>query len=393
MTVEFAQGVLPDDLPARAGGPWGVYVHVPFCASRCGYCDFNTYVLASMGPDAVADYLRSAHRELDLAASRMGDAVPQVGTIFVGGGTPTMLTPAQLGSLVGHVADLWGLAPGAEVTTEANPETLSESVLAGLLEAGVNRLSMGMQSADRSVLRVLDRVHTPGRAVEMALAARKVGFDDVSLDLIFGAPGETLDSWRRTLGTTLEAEPDHVSAYSLIVEEGTRLAARIRRGELPMTDEDDLADKYLLAEEVLTDAGLANYEVSNWARPGHRSEHNLGYWLGRDWWGVGPGAHSHVNGLRWWNHKRPARYAELLDAGLLPVEDGERLTAEQRHEETVLLALRLAEGLPLAELTDVEQDRAARVVTDGLGDVEGGRLRLNLRGRLLADRIITELLA
>ena len=282
------------------------------------------------------------------------------------------------------------------VTTEANPETLSVEVLAGLLKAGINRLSMGMQSADEYVLTVLDRRHRPGRAVEMAQLARQVGFDDVSLDLIFGAPGENFDSWRHSLDVTLTAEPDHISAYSLIVEEGTRLAGRIRRGELPMTDEDDLADKYLLTEKILTEAGYVNYEVSNWARPrsgrDHRCRHNMAYWLGYDWWGIGPGAHSHVAGTRWWNVKHPATYRNVLGDRVLPVDDYEVLGDVQRHEETVLLRLRLADGLPMADLSEVECMRATEVVEQGLGTMEEGRLVLNLSGRMVADRIITDLL-
>lgn len=379
--------------------PFSVYIHVPFCAARCGYCDFNTYVLGSMGADAVATYLDAAHTEIEKAWGQFPDRGP-ARTLFFGGGTPTMLTPEQLGGLIDHVRGTWGLTDDAEVTTEANPETLDAPVLDGLLAAGVNRLSMGMQSADRGVLKLLDRVHTPGRAVEMARLARQRGFDDISLDLIFGTPGETLDSWRRSLETALEAGPDHISAYSLIVEEGTRLAARIRRGEVPMTDEDDLADKYLAAEEILTGAGFVNYEVSNWARPTtgpdgtdlHRAEHNMAYWVGDDWWGIGPGAHSHIGEARWWNVKHPARYTALCADGELPVDDGEVLGPEEHHEETVLLRLRLADGLPLAELRGREIRRAARVVDDGLGVEEDGVLRLNLKGRLLADRIITDLL-
>ncbi|MGK2308799.1 radical SAM family heme chaperone HemW [Cutibacterium sp. V970] len=391
--MTHADGDLPQLSPTD--GPWSIYLHVPFCASRCGYCDFNTYVLSAMDHDAISSYLEAAHRELDLAGQTLGRR-PEASTIFFGGGTPTMLAPGQLGELVDHVRTVWGVDDAAEITTEANPETLDEDVLSGLLEAGINRLSMGMQSSDEAVLTILDRRHRPGHAVKMAKLARQVGFDDVSLDLIFGAPGEDLGSWRRTLGAALEAEPDHISAYSLIVEEGTRLAARIRRGELPMTDEDDLADKYLIAEKVLTEAGYVNYEVSNWgrARDGHdhRCRHNMAYWLGHDWWGIGPGAHSHVNGTRWWNVKHPATYRSRLTEGRLPAEDHEVLNARQRHEETVLLRLRLVDGLPLSQLTEVERHRAYHVEEQGLGAIQNGRLMLNLSGRMVADRIITDLL-
>ncbi|WCC81052.1 radical SAM family heme chaperone HemW [Cutibacterium equinum] len=392
-TMTPPDGHLPALQPAD--GPWSIYVHVPFCASRCGYCDFNTYVLSAMGDDAVSGYLAAAHREMDRAAQVLGQR-PAVSTIFFGGGTPTMLTADQLGELVDHVRTVWGINDDAEITTEANPETLDEDVLSGLLEAGINRLSMGMQSSDEHVLTILDRRHRPGRAVEMAQLARRVGFDDVSLDLIFGTPGEDLDSWRRSLDAALTAEPDHVSAYSLIVEEGTRLAARIRRGDVPMTDEDDLADKYLIAEKTLTEAGYVNYEVSNWGRPrngrDHRCRHNMAYWLGHDWWGIGPGAHSHVNGTRWWNVKHPATYRSRLADGRLPVEDHEVLDAQQRHEETVLLRLRLADGLALSQLTPVERHRAEQIAEQGLGAFEDDCLVLNLSGRMVADRIITDLL-
>lgn len=372
---------------------FSVYIHVPFCRTRCGYCDFNTYTASELDGMRTDDYLAAALDEIALAGYVLGGQVRPVDTIFFGGGTPTLLPPRALGRLIGAVGSEFGIAPGAEVTSEANPETLDESVLAGLLDAGVNRLSMGMQSAVPHVLATLDRAHTPGHAVDMARAARRVGFERVSLDLIYGTPGESADDWQRSLDSVVAAGVDHVSAYSLIVEPGTRLAARVKRGELPMPDDDELADKYLQAEQTLVAAGFANYETSNWAlSAASRSRHNLAYWRGANWWGIGPGAHSHVGGVRWWNRKHPRAYAEALSSGVTPAQGRELLGAEDRRVERVLLELRLAEGLPLDVLTDAERARVAAIVADGLGEIVGDRLVLSLTGRLLADGIAATLL-
>ncbi|NNG21119.1 coproporphyrinogen III oxidase [Naumannella sp. ID2617S] len=388
-------GSLPDaaltELPDHR---FGIYLHVPFCRTRCGYCDFNTYTAAELGPGASrSDYVDSALAELDLAARVLGDRVPRVDTVFVGGGTPTLLPPTELGRLLGGVGERFGLADDAEVTTESNPDSVSAADLARLREAGFTRISFGMQSAAEHVLRVLDREHTPGRAQQAVAEARAAGFDQVSLDLIFGTPGETLDDWRVSLQAVLDAEVDHVSAYALIVEEGTRLASRIRRRELPAPDDDDLADKYLLAEEMLSAQGFSAYEVSNWARtPQARCRHNLAYWRGDNWWGIGPGAHSHIGGVRFWNVKHPTAYAGRLVAGESPAYAREALDAETRRMERVLLELRLADGLPLAVLTDSERSRVTDPVRRGLAELRDDRLVLTLTGRLLADGVVRDLL-
>lgn len=392
-----SDGSLPASaLADLASRPLEIYLHVPFCTTRCGYCDFNTYTADQLGtqPGAARDtYVDAALAELDLAARVLGDEAPQVSTVFVGGGTPTLLPPGDLVRFLGGVRDRFGLAAGAEVTTESNPESIDAAGLAELAAGGYNRISFGMQSADESVLALLDRVHTPGRAAEMVGLARETGFEHVSLDLIYGTPGESVDSWRTSLRTALAAGPDHVSAYALIVEEGTRFAARVRRGEIAMTDDDDLADKYLVAEEELTAAGLSWYEVSNWARtPADRCRHNLGYWQAANWWGIGPGAHSHVGGVRFWNRKHPAAYARALASGTTPAQGQEVLTAEQQRVERVLLELRLAEGLPLEVLSPTERRRVPDLVVRGLADVVDDRLVLTLRGRLLADGIVRDLL-
>jgi putative oxygen-independent coproporphyrinogen III oxidase len=335
-------GALPAEALTGLGTrPFGVYLHVPFCAARCGYCDFNTYTGLQHLQPAFVD---AAVAELRLARQVLG-APPPVETVFVGGGTPTLLPPEQLGRLLRAVDDELGLAPGAEVTTEANPESVDPRSLAVLREAGFTRLSLGMQSAVPGVLQVLDRAHRPGRPQEAAREALAAGFEQVSLDLIYGTPGETDDDWQRSLEAALSARPTHVSAYALIVEEGTALARSVARGVVPAPDDDVLADRYLAADEALS--GLGWYEVSNWGEP---CRHNLGYWRGGDWWGVGPGAHSHVGGVRWWNVKHPAGHAERLAAGASPAAARELLGEEDRRVERVLLELRLREGLDVGVL-------------------------------------------
>jgi len=394
-----SDGSLPESALAEVGlRPFGVYVHVPFCTVRCGYCDFNTYTVADLGtatgvPGASrTTYAGAAVEEVRLARQVLGEPVP-VETVFFGGGTPTLLSPTDLGAVLGAIDDELGLAPGAEVTTEANPDSVTKAALVALREAGFTRISFGMQSAVDHVLTVLDRTHDPARVPEVVAWARAAGFDQVSLDLIYGTPGESVRDWETSLDAALACAPDHVSAYSLIVEEGTALARRVRRGELPMLDEDDLADKYAVADERLSAAGLEWYEVSNWARDeGARCRHNLLYWTGGNWWGVGPGAHSHVGGVRWWNVRHPAAYAERISAGLSPAHARELLDAETRRVERVLLELRIGDGLPLDVLDDAGRAAVDDQVVRGLAMVAGDRLVLTRRGRLLPDAVVRELL-
>jgi oxygen-independent coproporphyrinogen-3 oxidase len=390
-------GSLPDSaLATLAGQSFGVYLHVPFCSTRCGYCDFNTYTAAELGDQpgvSRAGYIDSAIAELGLAARALGAGVPPVSTIFVGGGTPTLLPPGELGRFVRAVGDRFGLMADAEVTTESNPESVDAAALAQLVEQGFNRISFGMQSAVPHVLAVLDRMHSAGRPQQAVQEAKAAGFPHISLDLIYGTPGESLDDWCASLDAATSASPDHLSAYALIVEDGTRLASRIRRGELPAPDDDDLADKYLLAEEHLRSAGFRWYEVSNWAQStAARCRHNLAYWRSDNWWGVGPGAHSHVGGMRWWNVKHPARYADRLAAGVTPAHAGEHVSGKDQHTERVLLQLRLAEGLDVALLSITEQARLPDLIARGLIQCGADRLSLTLKGRLLADAVIRDLL-
>ncbi|MDX3384159.1 radical SAM family heme chaperone HemW [Streptomyces niveiscabiei] len=398
---------VPDDgaLPgaALAGGadrPLGFYLHVPYCATRCGYCDFNTYTATELrGTGGVLasrdNYADTLIDEVRLARKVLGDDPREVRTVFVGGGTPTLLAAGDLVRMLDAVRDEFGLADDAEITTEANPETVGPAYLAELREGGFNRVSFGMQSARRHVLKVLDRTHTPGRPEACVREARAAGFEHVNLDLIYGTPGESDDDWRASLDAALGAGPDHVSAYALIVEEGTQLARRIRRGEVPMTDDDVHADRYLITESVLSGAGFAWYEVSNWATSeAARCLHNELYWRGADWWGAGPGAHSHVGGVRWWNVKHPGAYAAALGAGKSPGAGRELLSEEDRRVERILLELRLREGVPLSLLREAGLAAARRVLGEGLlerGAYEAGRAVLTLRGRLLADAVVRDL--
>jgi putative oxygen-independent coproporphyrinogen III oxidase len=371
-----------------ASQPFGVYVHVPYCASRCGYCDFNTYVPGEAARASVDRWQSAAVAEVRLARRELPNAGP-VTTVFVGGGTPTLLPVADLAAVLSCVATEFGLTDDAEVTVEANPETITPGVLDDLLAGGVNRLSLGMQSADPGVLSVLDRHHTPGRAVEAARSAQLAGFDQVSLDLIYGTPGQTAESWRTTLRTAIDTGVGHVSAYALKVEPGTALHRRVARGEVRATDDDEAADAYEIAEGELAGAGLGWYEISNWARPGEECRHNLGYWRGADWWGVGPGAHSHVAGRRWWNERNPFTWIEALDRGVSPSAGGETLSDDERRTEFVMLRLRLAEGIAL---TPAQRATAAQLETEGLLDLSGDRATLTLSGRRIADAVTLRLL-
>jgi oxygen-independent coproporphyrinogen-3 oxidase len=394
---------VPDDgsLPREAtqdfgNTPFGVYVHVPFCRTRCGYCDFNTYTAAELGGGASrAAYPDVVAQEIDLAAKVLPVPGAPVSTVFFGGGTPTLLAPERIGEILERIDRAFGLAKDAEVTVEANPETVGPAELEQLRAWGVNRLSFGMQSAVPHVLRVLDREHRPERPLDCVRWARAAGFSHVSLDLIYGTPGESDDDWRRSLATAVEAGPDHVSAYALIVEDGTRLAAKVRRGEIAAPDDDAMADRYLIADDLLSAAGFTWYELSNWARSDKsQSRHNLLYWTGGEWWGLGPGAHSHVGGVRWWNVRHPRAYASRLAAGKSPAAARERLTAAERRMEEIMLRTRLAEGLPLSLLTAPAREETERLAADDLIDRHAhaaGRLVLTLKGRLLADAVIRDL--
>ena len=389
-----ADGALPPGALAGSGQrPFGVYAHVPFCLARCGYCDFNTYTAAELGSGASREsYAGLAIEEIRLARKVLGPAAGRAATVFFGGGTPTLLPPGDLAAILAAIDGEFGLAPGAEVTTEANPETIDQRSLAELRASGFTRISIGMQSAVSRVLTVLDRKHQPGRPEECVKWARSAGFSHVSLDLIYGTPGESDEDWIASLRSAVAAGPDHISGYALIIERGTKLAARIGRGEVAAPDDDVMADRYLAADALLTAAGLRWYEISNWAAsPEAMCRHNLLYWTGGDWWGIGPGAHSHVGGTRWWNVRHPAAYGARIAAGVSPGQAREILTPSERRTERIMLLTRLAAGCPLDELTPAGRDAAAAAVADGLAEPAAhaeGRVALTPSGRLLADAVI-----
>ncbi|KQQ27649.1 radical SAM family heme chaperone HemW [Frondihabitans sp. Leaf304] len=394
-----ADGALPASVVEGADArDFGVYLHVPFCRVRCGYCDFNTYTGDELRGVKRSDYAGQAVSEIEgagriLRSAGLPDRV--VSTVFFGGGTPTMLPSSDLSAMLDAVRDTWSLEDGAEVTTEANPDSVDAEYLRALKDSGFTRVSFGMQSAVPSVLATLERTHDPARIPLVVEWARDAGLD-VSLDLIYGTPGETLGDWERSLDQALAQEPDHLSAYSLIVEDGTKLARQIRRGEVAQPDDDTAADMYELADARLASAGYEWYEVSNWARGDeHSSRHNLSYWRGHDWWGVGPGAHSHVGGVRWWNVKHPAAYAERVLSGVSPAAGRETLDAETRAVENVLLKTRIRDGLLVAELDETGRKAVAGLIADELVDGRralAGTIRLTLRGRLLADAVVRRLL-
>ncbi len=370
-----------------------LYVHVPFCTSRCGYCDFNTYTATELGSDVRRDSFHEVlAKEVRFAAEQLGRD-RKVSTVFVGGGTPTLLGSTGLNYVLAEIKKSFGLVEGAEVTTEANPDSVTPQMLAELRAGGFTRMSFGMQSSAPKVLQILERTHTPGASVQAARWARDAGFEHVNLDLIYGTPGESDDDLIGSVEAALSAGIDHLSAYSLIVEDGTALSRRIARGELPMPDDDVCADRYELIDDRMQAAGLPWYEVSNWAVPGGECQHNLAYWRSQDWWGIGPGAHSHVNGNRWWNVKHPVPYTEKVLAYAPPSAGSEVLTTDDLRLEEVMLGVRLAEGISLAV---VDRAKVEDLVAGGLVDpasVSNGRVQLTRAGRLLADAVIRDLLA
>jgi oxygen-independent coproporphyrinogen-3 oxidase len=397
-------GRLPLEVLEQARGlPFGVYVHIPFCQTRCGYCDFNTYSASELGPGVSrGSYADTLLRELRLADDVLGDGdpfgdrIPPVSSIFFGGGTPTLLPAEHLGLVIREIGERFGLADDVEITTEANPETVSPGYLARLREAGFTRVSVGMQSAVPRVLAVLDRQHRPGRPEQVVAEARAAGFEHVNLDLIYGAPYESDADWQASLDAAIAAGPDHVSAYALVVEQGTALARQVAAGVVPAPDEDAQADRYVMADEALRGAGFEWYEISNWARTeAARCRHNELYWSDANWWGLGPGAHSHVSGVRWWNVKHPVRYTSLVDAARSPAAGRETLDDEARLTERVMLGVRRRDGLPTAELPPPARAVLPQLASWGLvdqGPLHDERVVLTQRGRLMADAVVKELL-
>lgn len=387
-------GSLPASAQAGAESrTLSAYIHVPYCRVRCGYCDFNTYTAEELGPGANrSDWAGNLAHEVELASRVLADFPARpVSTVFFGGGTPTLLPAADLACALERVRDAFGLAEDAEVTTEANPDTLSPEYVAQLAEAGFTRVSMGMQSAVPHVLATLDRTHNPEQVPKAVQWVKDAGMQ-VSVDLIYGTPGESAEDWQRSVEAAVAMEPDHISAYSLIVEPGTKMGAQVRRGELPMPDEDDLADKYAAADAAFSAAGLHWYEVSNWARSAdHECRHNNAYWTGQDWWGFGAGAHSHIGGVRFWNAKHPRAWADRLAQGQSPAIGREELDADTRRLEDLMLRARIRRGMRLSELPAGTGVLLEQFAKQGLVEPDEEWLALSLRGRLMADFIVREL--
>ena len=374
------------------------YVHIPYCVRRCGYCDFNTYTPAELSisndlSETSRSYIDLLIKELEFARETTGSAV--VPTIFFGGGTPTLMESADLGRVISAISDHYPLSPDAEITTEANPDTVTKEKLASLREAGFNRISFGMQSAVPHVLKSLDRTHNPENVLKATTWAREVGFNEVSVDLIYGTAGESLADWELTIDTALSLPISHISAYALIVESGTKLGAQVKRGEVTMPDDDETADKYLLADEKFIQAGFDWYELSNWSKKGSECRHNLAYWNGDNWWGLGAGAHSHVDGRRFWNVKHPAAYTQKVIESGNPMHDQELLTREEARSEEIMLQIRLATGLSLSALSESEAKSLPTFLAEGYllpNAWENGQVVLSKTGRLMADRIVREIL-
>jgi len=373
------------------------YIHIPYCIKRCGYCDFNTYTPAELKVESTLSDVSQGYIDLlikEIEMAREFSKATYVPTIFFGGGTPSLMEPGDLARVIEAIATKFGLSSDCEITMEANPDSLTKERLQGYRDAGINRLSIGMQSAVPHVLTVLDRTHNPENIEKVVTWAREVGFAEISIDLIYGTPGESMADWEASVDAALALNTTHISAYALIVEQGTKLAAQVRRGDITIPDDDETADKYILADKKFSAAGLTWYEVSNWSKAGSPCRHNVAYWQGANWWGAGPGAHSHIDGRRWWNVKHPTAYRERIENALAPMQEQEILTPEEKSREEIMLLIRLPGGLKREIL-----DNAQIACIEGYiasGDIDRmewdlGAVTLTQQGRLIADRIVRDL--
>lgn len=375
------------------------YIHIPYCVKRCGYCDFNTYTPSEL--KITEGLAQISNSYIDLLLMEIKAAKVQVGqsanvpSIFFGGGTPSLMQPDDIGRVISTIKSEFTLLPDAEITMECNPDSVTKESLAAFRAIGVNRVSFGMQSAVKHVLATLDRTHNPENLLQVTTWAKEVGFSEISVDLIYGTPGESLADWQTSIDAALALPITHISAYALIIEEGTKLAAQIKRGEVAQVDDDLTAEKYLVADKAFTAAGFEWYELSNWAKSGSLSKHNLAYWLGDNWWGAGPGAHSHLNGKRFWNVKHPNLYKERVLANQSPVADSEVLEELQIESERLMLSLRLPSGVDKQSLNELQLADLSSYVESGHLDQANwnqGRATLTLDGRLIADRILRQIL-
>ena len=383
------------------GKPLSFYIHIPYCLTRCGYCDFNTYTPEELGQSELGRseistrYMAAAVKEIEHAANRVQES-RQVPTIFFGGGTPSLMSPGDIRNAIDAIRDHFEVAPDCEITMEANPDTVDRANLEGFVDAGVNRFSLGVQSVNASVLALLERTHRRENVERAMQIATSLGIKDLSVDLIYGTPGESLAQLQESLDFALSLPINHISAYALIVEDGTRLARRIERGEIEAPDDDQMAEKYIMVDQRLSDAGFDWYELSNWSKADGRSEHNQVYWRGGEWWGIGPGAHSYLDGRRWWNIKSPIRYIEAISHGDSVEAKDEILTETNRADERIMLMMRLRDGLQRSELTSEQVRVIDGFVATGVIDQTAwheGRVMLTLQGRLIADRVVRDVVA
>lgn len=375
------------------------YIHIPYCVKRCGYCDFNTYTPAELQISSGLTEISSSYIDLlieEIKSVRIQvDERAQVPSIFFGGGTPSLMEASDIGRVIQVIRQEFDLEDDAEITLECNPDTVTAEKLTAFRDVGVNRLSFGMQSAVKHVLATLDRTHDPESLKQVTNWAKEIGFDQVSVDLIYGTPGESMQDWQQTIASALSLPINHISAYGLIIEEGTKLAAQIKRGQVGEIDDDLMADKYLYADQEFTKAGFTWYELSNWAKPNGMSKHNISYWSGDNWWGVGPGAHSHINGKRFWNVKHPNLYKEKITSHQSPVAQSEQLESNQIESERLMLSLRLPSGIQKNTLNEDQVLQLTNYLLTGHLDKSQwnlGRATLTLDGRLIADQILRQIL-
>ena len=375
------------------------YIHIPYCVKRCGYCDFNTYTPAelkiSTGLEQISNsYIDLLLQEIDLVREQIVGEIT-VPSIFFGGGTPSLMQPNDIGRVISKIKNEFDLPLNSEITLECNPDTVTKDSLENFKKVGINRVSFGMQSAVPHVLATLDRTHKPENLAQATTWANEVGISEISVDLIYGTPGESITDWQTSIDSALALPITHISAYALIIEEGTKLAAQIKRGEVPEVDDDLVADKYLIADKAFKEAGFEWYELSNWSKPGSESKHNMAYWNGDNWWGAGPGAHSHLNGKRFWNVKHPNLYKERIQNKQSAVADSEVLKKDQIESERLMLLLRLPSGIEKQTLNQIQLSELSEFVESGHLDRANwnqGRASLTLNGRLIADRILRKIL-
>lgn len=375
------------------------YIHIPYCVKRCGYCDFNTYTPAELKISTGLEHISNSYidlllQEIDSVREQIVGEIT-VPSIFFGGGTPSLMQPNDIGRVISKIKNEFDLPLNSEITLECNPDTVTKDSLENFKKVGINRVSFGMQSAVPHVLATLDRTHKPENLAQATTWANEVGISEISVDLIYGTPGESITDWQTSIDSALALPITHISAYALIIEEGTKLAAQIKRGEVPEVDDDLVADKYLIADKAFKEAGFEWYELSNWSKPGSESKHNMAYWNGDNWWGAGPGAHSHLDGKRFWNVKHPNLYKERIQNKQSAVADSEVLKKDQIESERLMLLLRLPSGIEKQTLNQNQLSELSEFVESGHLDRANwnqGRASLTLNGRLIADRILRKIL-